>query len=73
MIASLLSQITSLLATEFPELKTSLNGPATDDRIQWAEQLTGRPWPEDLKELYRLHDGESGKRRIVLWNALPEH
>ena len=59
MIAELLIQIKSRLAGVFPELPASLNGPATEADIGQAEKSIGRSLPEDLKQLYRLHNGET--------------
>jgi cell wall assembly regulator SMI1 len=56
---ALLSEIKSLLADSFPELAASLNPPATEATVRRAEEQMDRVWPEELKELYRLHDGEA--------------
>ena len=60
MIGNTLTAINALLANEYPELNASLNPPATEADISRLETTTGLTLPEDLKQLYRLHNGESG-------------
>src|SRR5687767_6106186 len=60
MIGNTLATIKSLLANEYPELMASLNPPATEADISRLETATGLALPDDLKQLYRLHNGESG-------------
>lgn len=60
MIGNTLASIKSLLGNEYPELDASLNPPATDADISRFESATGLAIPEELKQLYRLHNGESG-------------
>lgn len=60
MIGNTLDTIKSLLANEYPELNASLNPPATEADISRLEITTGLVLPDELKQLYRLHNGESG-------------
>lgn len=60
MIENTLTAIKTLLANEYPELNASLNPPATEADISRLETLTGITLPDELKQLYRLHNGESG-------------
>lgn len=60
MIVNTLTTIKSLLANEYPELNASLNPPATEADINRFEAATGLILPDELKQLYRLHNGESG-------------
>lgn len=60
MIGNTLAAIKSLLANEYPELNASLNPPATEADISQLETVTGLALPDELKQLYRLHNGESG-------------
>lgn len=60
MIGNTLTAIKALLANEYPELNVSLNPPATEADITRLETTTGLALPDELKQLYRLHNGESG-------------
>ncbi|MGN7721215.1 leucine-rich repeat domain-containing protein [Chitinophaga sp. 22620] len=60
MIGNTLAAIKALLANEYPELNASLNPPATEADITRFETATGLALPDELKQLYRLHNGESG-------------
>lgn len=60
MIGNTLDTIKALLANEYPELNASLNPPATEADISRLETTTGLIIPDELKQLYRLHNGESG-------------
>lgn len=60
MIGNTLTAIKTLLANEYPELNASLNPPATEADISRLETTTGLTLPDELKQLYRLHNGESG-------------
>jgi internalin A len=60
MIGNTLNIIKTLLANEYPELNASLNPPATEADISRLETATGLTLPEELRQLYRLHNGESG-------------
>ncbi|MRG48655.1 hypothetical protein GFS24_26305 [Chitinophaga sp. SYP-B3965] len=60
MIGNTLDTIKDLLANEYPELNASLNPPATEADISRLETTTGLTLPDELKQLYRLHNGESG-------------
>ena len=60
MIGNILTEIKTLLANEYPELNASLNPPATEADISRLETATGLALPDELKQLYRLHNGESG-------------
>ncbi|NGZ74262.1 SMI1/KNR4 family protein [Saccharibacillus alkalitolerans] len=41
-----------------PEFPGYLNGPASEEAIAETERRIGRPLPEQMKRLYRIHDGE---------------
>src|SRR5579871_4550797 len=58
-IRDLMEMIERILTPEFPELIASLRPPATEAQIARVEAIIGRTLPEDYKELYRLHDGQS--------------
>jgi len=60
MIGNTLTAVKTLLANEYPELNASLNPPATEADISRLETTTGLTLPDELKQLYRLHNGESG-------------
>lgn len=60
MIGNTLTEIKTLLANEYPELNASLNPPATEADINQLEITIGLTLPDELKQLYRLHNGESG-------------
>lgn len=46
----------------FPEF---LNEPATEEVLLEAEQQLGFPFPEEIKELYRIHNGQNHRYGIV--------
>ncbi|MBY9081814.1 SMI1/KNR4 family protein [Paenibacillus sp. HN-1] len=46
----------------FPEF---LNEPATEEELLEAEQQLGFPFPEEVKELYRIHNGQNHRYGIV--------
>lgn len=46
------------LRTHLPSALENLRPPATDADVRRAEESLGIPFPEALRELYRLHDGE---------------
>ncbi|MFK7907444.1 MAG: leucine-rich repeat domain-containing protein [Chitinophagales bacterium] len=54
-----LQKIEAFLKDSFPELAASLNPPASEEQIQALEDALQKPLPEDLKNLYRWHNGES--------------
>jgi internalin A len=54
-----LATIKRILAPEFSELITSLRPGATEAQIMHLEEVIEQSLPENFKELYRLHDGES--------------
>ena len=58
MLKQTLQKIESLLKEIFPELLDSLNPSATESQIQALEDALQVPLPEDVKTLYRWHDGE---------------
>ena len=60
MIGNTLTAVKTLLANEYPELHASLNPPAAEADINRLETTTGLTLPDELKQLYRLHNGESG-------------
>lgn len=59
MIETTLAAIKAHLEKEYPELNASLNPPATEADITRFEATLGVTLPDDLKKLYRLHNGES--------------
>ncbi len=59
MIQQTLQKIEILLKNTFPELAASLNPPASEEQIQALEDALQTPLPEDFKNLYRWHNGES--------------
>ncbi len=60
-IAHLIQSIKDLLADSFPELAESLRPAAAEERIREAEQLMGITFPRELRELYRIHNGQEFK------------
>jgi len=52
------SAIEDWLRTHLPSALENLRPPATEAEIRRAEQSLGIAFPEALRELYRLHDGE---------------
>ncbi|CAH8715352.1 SMI1/KNR4 family protein [Paenibacillus melissococcoides] len=54
-----MNEITELLREELPELAASLHPPATEMELRQAEEELGFPLPAELRELYRIHNGES--------------
>lgn len=55
-----LNKLKALLTDVIPEVIDSLNPGASDDAIQLAEKVIGFDLPENVRELYRLHNGQSG-------------
>lgn len=58
MINTLMNDIKRLLQPILSELVDALQPPASDLQIQQAEEEIGVVFPEELRELYRLHNGE---------------
>jgi internalin A len=69
MIHQTLSEIKHMLKASLPELESSLNPPASPEKIKWLEKQIGQSLPEDFKVLYRLHNGES--KHVGLFFGLP--
>ncbi|MEH0153307.1 leucine-rich repeat domain-containing protein [Limibacter armeniacum] len=57
---TIFSKLEQQLQEVFPELANTLNPPATEAQLMEVEKVTGLQLPEDLKSLYRMHNGESG-------------
>jgi internalin A len=53
-----------------PESVARLRLPASDGEVEEAEARTGLSWPEELKTLYRWHDGEQSHRHVGVFGAL---
>jgi len=58
-IRQIVSEIDQLLQGRFPELGKSMNAPASEVEIKAFEEKIGWSLPEDLREFYRIHNGES--------------
>jgi internalin A len=52
------NRIEAWLSSNLPEVITDLNPPASDEAMTRTETVLGLTLPEDLKALYRLHDGQ---------------
>ncbi|MGX5817243.1 SMI1/KNR4 family protein [Chitinophaga lutea] len=59
-MTSTLTAIFSALRRDYPELETAMYPPAPELLIAHAEHVSGLHFPDALKRLYRLHDGETG-------------
>lgn len=59
---ALLDQIEEALLAHYPEVADSLLSPATEAELQALQQacLQGQELPEELRALYRWHNGQSG-------------
>ena len=60
MIEQTFNEIKQILSREFPELVNSLNPPATEEEIKKTEEIIGLSFPDDLKILYLMHNGQKG-------------
>ncbi|GGD86277.1 SMI1/KNR4 family protein [Paenibacillus nasutitermitis] len=58
MLKTYLNEIKTLLQDAFPEILSALNPGASEERLDEIEARLGTVFPEDLRNLYRLHDGE---------------
>ncbi len=56
----LLDSLKALLTDSVPEIIDSLNAGASEDEIRQAEKVIGFELPDDVKALYKLHNGQSG-------------
>ncbi len=63
------------LGLHLPEVVRDLRPPATGDEIHIAEHALGAALPEDVRELYRIHDGQSEDATGVFFGLpfLPLH
>lgn len=59
MIGTWLEEIKSILRPELNSLEEALQASAGDEEIEQAEATIGISFPDDLKELYHIHNGES--------------
>lgn len=69
MIEKIVIEIDQLLRGKFPELANSLNAPATDSEIAAFEKKLGHKLPVELRQLYKIHNGESDE--VGLFFGLP--
>ncbi|MEI7027706.1 SMI1/KNR4 family protein [Paenibacillus sp. y28] len=53
-----MNEIKALLQPALPELADALNPPATEEEIRKAEEVLGTTFPEPLRSLYLMHNGE---------------
>src|SRR5579884_1529995 len=53
------------LAANTPWIYESLAPPATDDEIREAEVALGLTFPDDLRESYRIHNGQKPWRPFI--------
>jgi internalin A len=65
------------LERSVPDLSARLRPPVSEQQIQDAETTIGLSWPEDLKELYRWHNGDGsdlamGLFGVFTWWSLAE-
>lgn len=56
----LLESLKALLTDSVPEIIDSFNKEATEDEIRQAEKVIGFELPDDVKGLYKIHNGQSG-------------
>lgn len=59
MIGTWLEEIKSILRPELNSLEEALKASAGDEEIEQVEATIGVSFPDDLKELYHIHNGES--------------
>jgi internalin A len=57
-ISIYLNEILTLLKDKLPQLEASLQGPASEAEIARVESMLGIQLPQELRELYLLHNGE---------------
>lgn len=55
-----ISSLLSYYDQNYQEIISSLNGPATDEEISKLELVIGRDLPADVKEMYRIANGQEG-------------
>lgn len=55
-------RIVSWLTTNAPRTAAGVQPPAGDDELSGAEAACSRPWPDDLRRWYRLHNGASSSQ-----------
>ncbi|MGG4144368.1 SMI1/KNR4 family protein [Paenibacillus algorifonticola] len=60
-IITYMEEIKELLKEVLPELAASLNGPATEAEIAQVESRLGLSFPDELRSLYLLHNGEESE------------
>jgi cell wall assembly regulator SMI1 len=63
---NIISKIKEQLAPYIPELNNSFNLPAIEQELLEAENTIGFKLPEDLRELYKIHNGQSGQSNLFL-------
>lgn len=57
---TVIERLEKWLEAHLPEVRRDLAPGCSDAAIEEFESLVGRPFPESLKQLYRLHDGQHG-------------
>ena len=59
---ALVSRFINLLSSYIPEVIDSLNDPATEEEIKLLEETIGTSLPEEVRELYKIHNGQKGEK-----------
>lgn len=60
------NRVLDWLTKHRPGIYESLNPPASDEEIASIEKYYGVAVPEDLKKLYRLHDGQDESEKGIV-------
>lgn len=63
----LLDHMDAVLQERVPRLYKSLNPPATEAQIKWAEDMLGMDFPIDLRAAYMRHNGQRCVGSPVGW------
>lgn len=66
MIRPILDDIKNELNKQYPGYSNLFNAPATEQQLAAHEKLIGFPLPEDLKQLYTLHNGQQRPEKYGL-------